>query len=102
TDDPVWPRRGQQRLELGPRARRVKMPPRDRRETRVPIPLPAIAARARTRVRERHTITLTDDPVPVERLAASRFERRHAPHLCNRAARCLDECADARDVTADD
>src|SRR6202034_933086 len=81
TDDPVWPRRGQQRLELGPRARRVKMPPRDRRETRVPIPLPAVAPRAWTRVRERHVITLTNDPASFERLAAELLELRHAAQL---------------------
>ena len=43
TDEPVRPRRGEQRLELGARARRVEVPPRDRREARVPVPLPAIA-----------------------------------------------------------
>ena len=32
TDEAVGPRRGEQRLELGPGARRVKVPPRDRGE----------------------------------------------------------------------
>ena len=41
TDEPVRPRRGEQRLELGAGARRVEMAPRDRREARVPVPLPA-------------------------------------------------------------
>ena len=42
-DETVRACRGQQRLELRARARRIEVPPRDRREARVPVPLPAVA-----------------------------------------------------------
>src|ERR1700749_3041097 len=85
TDATIGPGRGEQRFELRTKARRVKMPPRDRRKARVPIPLPALAPRTRAGVGEPHAITLAGDPTRFEYLLATLAERGHRGSFANRA-----------------
>ena len=55
-DEAVGGGGGEQRLEFAAGARGVEVPPRDRREARVPVPLPRVVAGARRGVAEVHPV----------------------------------------------
>src|SRR5947209_9844244 len=71
-DEAVLSRDGQQRRELASWTLRVKAPPCDRGEARVPVPLPAIALGARAGVGVGDAVAHADSPVVRERLRAPR------------------------------